>query len=247
VRITIILTVTAMAIGIILGLIIAVMRQSENWVLSSVAGVYIWFFRATPALVQLIFWFNLAALFPHLSFGIPFGPSFVSGDANKFITPLIAANLGLGLCEAAFMAEIMRGGLLSVDAGQLEAAHALGMSRLKALRHVVLPQAMRVIIPPTGNETIGMLKYTSLASVISVTELLESAQIIYQRTFQPIPLLIVASIWYLAMTSALTIGQRYLERKFGRGVQRRGSGRAWAGFGRTALSRLPRRSIGGAR
>jgi polar amino acid transport system permease protein len=221
VRVTIILTVTAMAIAVVLGLMLALMRESENKALKFSSSFFIWAFRGTPVLVQLVFWFNLAILFPTIDIGIPFiGPTFFSTNANEFITPLLAANLGLGLCEAAYMAEIMRAGINSVDEGQLQAAQAVGMRKSQALRKVVLPQAMRVIIPPTGNETIGMLKYTSLASVITVSELLTSVQSIYQRTFQIIPLLIVASIWYLIITSVLTVGQRALERRFNRGTKR---------------------------
>jgi polar amino acid transport system permease protein len=221
VRMSIFLTITSMAIAVVLGLLLALMRESENKALSFSSSAFIWAFRGTPVLVQLVFWFNLAILFPKIGIGIPFvGPTFFDANANQFITPLVAANLGLGLCESAYMAEIMRAGINSVDEGQMQAAHAVGMRRTQALRKVVLPQAMRVIIPPTGNETIGMLKYTALASVITVSELLTSVQSIYQRTFQIIPLLIVASIWYLAITSVLTVGQRALERRFNRGTSR---------------------------
>jgi len=218
--VTILLTVVAMAIGIVLGVILAVMRLSANPLLSSTSWVYIWFFRGTPVLVQLLFWFNLAFLYPRLSLGIPFGPSFAQANANDVISALAAAILGLGLNEGAYMAEIVRAGILSVDPGQVEAAQALGMSRALTLRRIILPQAMRVIIPPTGNETISMLKTSSLASVITVTELLYAVQLIYSVTFQTIPLLIVASIWYLIMTSVLTVGQYYVERHYARGAAR---------------------------
>jgi polar amino acid transport system permease protein len=217
VLVTIQLTISAMAIGAGLGLVVALMRQSENKLLAWSAQVYIVVFRGTPALVQLIFWFNLSALFPMITIGVPFlGPDLVSVNANVIITPLVAANLGLGLCEGAYMAEIVRSGILSVDAGQREAAAAVGMTRAQTMRKVILPQALRVIIPPTGNQIIGMLKYTSLASVISVTELLASAELIYTRTFETIPLLIVASLWYVTLTTLLTAGQRVLERRVGR-------------------------------
>jgi polar amino acid transport system permease protein len=217
VLITIELTITAMTIGIVLGIVIALMRLSSNGLLSGAAMLYITFFRGTPALVQLIFWFNLSALFPVITLGIPyFGPDFVTLNANALITPFIAANLGLGLCEGAYMAEIVRSGILSVDAGQQEAAVSVGMTRAQAMRKVILPQALRVIIPPTGNQVIGMLKYTSLASVISVTELLASAELVYTRTFETIPLLIVASLWYVLLTTILTIVQRLIERRVGR-------------------------------
>lgn len=227
---TIILTIVAMAVGIILGTILAIMRLSPNPILSTVAWIYIWFFRGTPVLVQLIFWFNLAALIPQISIGIPFGPAFVSADTNVVITPFVAAVLGLGLNEAAYMAEISRAGIQSVDEGQAEAATALGMSRTLTLRRIVLPQAMRVIIPPTGNETIGMLKTTSLVSIVTLPELLYSAQMIYSRTYETIPLLIVASGWYLILTSILTVGQYYIERHFGRGSSKNQPPTAWQRF-----------------
>ncbi|MFT4469122.1 amino acid ABC transporter permease [Arthrobacter sulfonylureivorans] len=210
------LTAISMAIGIVLGVVFAVMRLSVNPVVRSAAFAYVNFFRGTPVLVQLLFWFNLAALYPVITLGIPG----VELDANQLITPMTAAILGLGLNQGAYMSEIVRAGILSVDHGQTEAAEALGITRMQTMRRVVLPQAMRVIIPPTGNETIGMLKTTALVSVISVPELLYSAQIIYARTFETVPLLIVASLWYLLITSILTIGQYYLERRFARGNQR---------------------------
>src|SRR5215468_3290260 len=219
-RVTILLTVVCMAIGIVLGVILAVMRLSENPLLSGSSWVYIWFFRGTPVLVQLLFWYNLAALYPQVSLGVPFGPSLVHGNANSLITALTAAILGLGLNEGAYMAEIVRAGILSVEHGQVEAAQALGMTRALTMRRIILPQAMRVIIPPTGNETISMLKTSSLASVITVTELLYAVQLIYSVNFKTIPLLIVASIWYLIVTSVLTVGQYYIERHYARGSAR---------------------------
>ena len=214
------LTVIAMAIGVALGLLLAVARLSPSRPLHAGAALYIWFFRGTPLLVQLLFWYNLAALYPRLGLGIPFGPQFVSGTANSFITPLAAAIFGLGLNEGAYMAEIVRAGFLSVDEGQTDAAQSLGMTRLQTMRRVILPQAMRVIIPPTGNETISMLKNTSLVSVIAVTELLYSVQLIYAANYQTIPLLIVASLWYLIVTTVLTIGQYYIERHYAKGSAR---------------------------
>jgi polar amino acid transport system permease protein len=214
------LTVVAMVIGIALGIVVALMRLSRNPLVSSAAWLYVWVFRGTPVLVQIIFWSFIAALYPKLNLGIPFGPDLVHGNANKLITPFAAAILALGLNEGAYMSEIVRAGLLSVDEGQTHAAHALGMTPLKTMRRIILPQAMRVIIPPTGNETISMLKLTSLVSVIAYTELLYSAQLIYSRTYQTIPLLIVVSLWYLAITSVLSVGQYYLERRFGRGAAR---------------------------
>ncbi len=210
----------AMAIGIVLGVVLAVMRLSPNPLVSSSSWLYIWFFRGTPVLVQLLFWSFVSALYPRISLGIPFGPELVNGNANAIVTPFVAAILGLGLNEGAYMAEIVRAGIISVDEGQTDAAQALGMTRLQTMRRIVLPQAMRVIIPPTGNETISMLKTTSLVSVIAYTELLYSVQLIYAVNYQQIPLLLVASIWYLIVTSVLSIGQYYIERYFGRGSAR---------------------------
>jgi polar amino acid transport system permease protein len=219
--VTIYLTVLCMLIGIVLGILAAVMRLSPNPILRSASWLYIWFFRGTPLLVQVLFWYNIAALFPTLSLGIPFGPSFVHESANSLITPLVAGLLALGLNEGAYMSEIVRAGIISVDEGQTHAAQSLGMSRLQIMRLIVLPQAMRVIIPPTGNETISMLKNTSLVIVIgSVFDLLFESQQIYAANYKTIPLLIVASIWYLVMTSVAYVGQYFIERRFGRGFTR---------------------------
>lgn len=214
--ITLFLTVVCMALGVGLGVVLAVMQLSANPVVKASASAYVTIFRGTPVLVQLLFWFNLSALYPEITFGIPG----VSLDANQLITPLAAAILGLGLNEAAYMSEIVRAGIQSIEQGQSEAAGALGMSRIQTLTRVVLPQAMRVIIPPTGNEFIGMLKTTSLVSVLAVPELLYSAQIIYSKNLQVIPLLLVASIWYIIITTVFSIGQGYLERRFSRGTSR---------------------------
>jgi polar amino acid transport system permease protein len=218
--VTLELTVIAMAVGIVLGIVFAVLRLSPNPLMSSASWVYIWFFRGTPVYVQLLFWYNISYLYPHLTLGVPFGPALIHLNANTFITAFVAASVGLGLNEGAYMAEIVRAGIISVDEGQTEAAQALGMDRLKIMRHIVLPQAMRVIIPPTGNETISMLKTSSLAATITVGELVFKAQSIYSRTFQPIPLLMVASFWYLIVTTILTVGQYYVERYFARGATR---------------------------
>ncbi|HET8601769.1 MAG TPA: amino acid ABC transporter permease [Segeticoccus sp.] len=217
---TVLLTVICQSIGIVGGVILAVMRLSPNPILSGISWLYIWFFRGTPLLVQILFWGFIGALFKTVGLGIPFGPEFVTFQTQDLITVFAAAVLGLGLNEAAYMAEIARAGILSVNEGQTEAAQSLGMSRLLTMRRVVLPQAMRVIIPPTGNETISMLKNTALVSVIAYGDLLYSVQVIYSRTYQTIPLLISASIWYLVLTSILTIGQFYIERHFGRGSTR---------------------------
>jgi polar amino acid transport system permease protein len=215
---TIVLTVISMTAGIALGTVLAIMRLSANPIVSTISRTYIWFFRGTPLLVQLIFWYNIAALYPVISVGAPFGgPSLVLGSANVLITPLGAALLGLSLNEAAYMAEIIRGGIGSVDKGQYEAARALGMSGGTLMRRVILPQAMRVVLPPTGNQVISMLKGTSLVSVLAISDLLYSAQIIYSSNYQTIPLLIVASFWYLLLTTILTFFQNKLERRYGRG------------------------------
>ncbi len=215
---TILLTVVSMTAGIALGTVLAIMRLSANPILSTISRGYIWFFRGTPLLVQLIFWYNIAALYPVIAFGLPFGgPSLVLGSANVLISPLAAALLGLSLNEAAYMAEIIRGGIGSVDKGQHDAARALGMSGSKLMGRVILPQAMRVVLPPTGNQVISMLKGTALVSVLAISDLLYSAQIIYANNYQTIPLLIVASLWYLLMTTILSFFQTKLERRYGRG------------------------------
>jgi polar amino acid transport system permease protein len=212
------LTVVAMILGTAIGLVVAIARMSQSVLFSSLASLYIWFFRGTPLLVQLIFWYNLSTLFPELSIGIPFfGPTFASWHTNDVITPLTAAIAGLSLNEGAYMAEIIRGGLLAVDRGQVEAAESFGMTRWRALRRIILPQAMRSIIPPTGNQLISMIKATSLVSVIAMADLLYSVQAVYNRTFAVIPMLMVAVLWYLLITSILNVGQGYIERYYARG------------------------------
>ncbi|MGH8894377.1 MAG: amino acid ABC transporter permease, partial [Actinomycetes bacterium] len=188
--VTIQLTVLSMVLGIVLGIVVAVMRLSDNKVLGTVSWFYIWLFRGTPVLVQLLVWFNLALFFPTIGFGP------LEVDTNDLIKPFVAALLALALNEAAYMAEVVRAGILAVDPGQTEASHALGMTQGQTMRRIVLPQAMRVIIPPTGNETISMLKTTALVSVIAYSELLYSAQLIYSVNYRQIPLLLVASGWY---------------------------------------------------
>jgi polar amino acid transport system permease protein len=218
--VTLELTVLAMLIGVALGVILAVMRLSPNPVVAWASWFYIWFFRGTPVLVQIFFWFNLAIVLPHIGVGIPFTSIHWQASTNTLIAPFMAATLGLGLNEGAYMAEIVRAGIISVEHGQTEAAQALGMTRLLLMRRIVLPQAMRVIIPPTGNETISMLKTSSLAFVAAVPELFTRSQQIASATYEVIELAIVASLWYLLMTSILTVGQFYLERYFGRGSHR---------------------------
>ncbi|MBK5305211.1 MAG: amino acid ABC transporter permease [Frankiaceae bacterium] len=207
---TLLISVLAQAIGIALGVVFAVMRLSKNPVTSTVSWCYIWLFRGTPVLVQLLIWYNLALVFPTM-FGHP---------TSDLMTPFVAALLGLGINEGAYMAEIVRAGIASVDEGQTEASQALGMTQGQTLRRVVLPQAMRVIIPPTGNEFINMLKTSSLAYTIQYGELLLSAVSVYTRNLQVIELLFTVSLWYLVLTSVFSIGQYYLERRFARGALR---------------------------
>lgn len=208
------LTVIAMAIGLALGVVLAVMRLSDNRLLSTLSWAYIWFFRSVPTLVQLIFWYNFGALYPVIALRIPFGPTVFSASANTLITPMFAALAGLGLAQAAYTAEVVRAGIASVPHGQTRAAKALGMRPMTIFRRIVFPQAMRVIIPPVGNEVISMVKATSLVSVIALAELLYTAQLIYARTYETIPLLIVASLWYLIVVSVLSAGQHGLERRY---------------------------------
>jgi polar amino acid transport system permease protein len=218
--VTIELTLAAQALGIVLGVLLAIMRLSPNPLVKIGAWIYVWFFRGTPVLVQLLFWNNIGALYRTINLGIPFGPQFVHIDANTAITGFMTVVLALGLNEGAYMSEIVRAGIISVDEGQEEAALSLGMTRLQTMRRIVLPQAMRVIIPPTGNETISMLKTTSLASVVAGSDLLSATDNISGANYKVIQLLIVASLWYLVLTSVLYVGQYYLERHYARGSSR---------------------------
>jgi len=218
VGLAIMLTVVAMVLGTALGTVVAIMRISANPVIAAAAWVYVWFFRGTPLLVQLVFWYNLAILFPKFSLGS------LTLDANELITPIVASILGLTLNQGAYMAEIVRAGIVSVDPGQVEAAKALGMRGSKVMRRIVLPQALRVIIPPAGNETITMLKSTSLVSVVAVADLMYQVNVISAQTFQTIPILIVATLWYLAITSVMSVGQAWLERHFSARPTARNSG-----------------------
>ena len=208
------LTIIAMVIGLVLGTMLAVMRLSSNRLLTTLSWAYIWFFRSVPTLVQIIFWYNFGALYPVIALRIPGGPTLFSASANTLITPMFAALAGLGLAQAAYTAEVVRAGIASVPHGQTRAAKALGMHPMTIFRRIVFPQAMRVIIPPVGNEVISMVKNTSLVSVIALAELLYTAQLIYARNYETIPLLIVASLWYLAVVSVLSVGQHVLERKY---------------------------------
>ena len=221
IAVTLELTAIAMGVAIVLGVILAMMRLSPNRLLSGSAWLYIWFFRGTPVLVQLTFWYvGISYLYPHLTFGIPFGPTFVTVNANVLVTSFVAGALGLSLNEGAYMAEIVRAGIISVDEGQTEAAQTIGMTKLQTMRRIVLPQAMRVIVPPTGNETISMLKTTALVIVIAGSDLFAASQDISNANYQVVPLLVVASLWYLFFTSILTIGQFYIERHYARGTTR---------------------------
>lgn len=220
-QVTLGLTVVSMILGVLLGLPLAIGRLSDNRLFNVICSLYIWFFRGTPLLVQLIFWYNLSTLFPKLTLSIPWTQiTFASWNTNEVITPLTAAIAGLALNEAAYMAEIIRAGLLSVDSGQVETTQAFGMSRVRALRRIIIPQAMRSIIPPTGNQLISMIKATSLVSVIAMGDLLYSVQAVYNRTFEIIPMLMVAVIWYLIITSVLNLGQSAIERYYARGTRR---------------------------
>ena len=238
VRTSLTLTVLSMVIGVALGIVIAMMRLSPNPILSGAAWLYTWFFRAVPRIVLLILFGNLGILYASYGFGLPFdrqlgnlfgidlNARLFSLDARTILTGFMAGLLGLALSEAAYMAEIVRAGMKAVDPGQQEAAQALGMARGSTLRRIVLPQAMRVIVPPTGNETIAMLKDTSLVAFVPVTnELFFQLQAIGARTFQVFPMLVAACLWYLAMTSVLMVGQFYVERYFGKGF---GTGQARA-------------------
>ena len=206
------LTLISMALALVLGVLSAVMRQSDSPVLRWVAGGYVWLFRATPLLVQLLIWFNLSLIFQTVTI-----PGVYSAPMNQVMTPFVAALLGLGVNEGAYISEIVRGGILSVDGGQREAAAAIGMNRAKTMRRIVLPQALRVIVPPLGNEFIALLKYSSLAYAISYSELLNSANKIYTVNFKVIELLFTASLWYILLTTVFTMLQHILERRLDRG------------------------------
>ncbi|QIB46650.1 amino acid ABC transporter permease [Streptomyces aureoverticillatus] len=204
------LTGAVMALGFALGTLLALGRLSSNPVLRSVSWGYVWFFRSMPILVQLLFWFNIGALYPTL-FGV---------KTVDLLGPVTIAVIGLTLHEAAYAAEVVRGGILSVDRGQIEAAQSLGLGPWRRFRRIVLPQAMRSIVPPAGNMLIGTLKGTSIVSVIAVQDLLYSVQLVYHRTYQVIPLLLVATLWYVVVTSLLSVGQYYVERYYARGTER---------------------------
>lgn len=229
------LTAISVVLGFAFGTMLALMRLSSNPVLVAVSWAYTWFFRGVPMLVQLFLWYNIAALYPRIALSIPGLGELWSAQSNALVSPFSAAVIALVMHQSAYAAEIVRAGIQSVGNGQIEAARALGYRPAQIFRHTVLPQAMRAIMPPAGNEIIGQLKTTAVVSVISLQDVLFSAQIIYQRTYEVIPLLLVATLWYLLMTSVLSVGQYYVERYFGRGVTRREK--------RSLLSSLPRFSL----
>ncbi|MDT7654334.1 MAG: polar amino acid transport system permease protein [Pseudonocardiales bacterium] len=214
------LTVLGIVVGFALGTVLALMRLSPNPLLRSVSWTYIWVFRSVPLILQLLFWYNLALLYRAISFGIPFGPGFFSVGTMDLISPLTAAVLGLALHQAAYAAEVVRSGFLSVDQGQLEAAAALGIPKLRQFRRIQLPQAMRAILPTAGNELIGLVKGTSVVYIMALSELFYQVQVIYTRNGRVIPLLLVAAIWYLVLTTVMSIGQFYIERHYARGALR---------------------------
>lgn len=217
---TLLLTVLIMAAAIVIGTVIAIMRVSPSAILRAFASAYVWFFRGVPALIQLIFWFNLSLLMREISLTLPYFGTIFQVRTNDFMTPFFSAIVALSLCEAGYMAEIIRAGIKSVPSGQAEAASALGMSYRSILKRIILPQAMRFVVPPTGNDAINLLKMTSLVTFIAVDDLFYSAQSIYARTFETIPLLIVVAFWYLAVVSIMSVGQHFLERHFGRSDRR---------------------------
>ncbi|MFH0242274.1 amino acid ABC transporter permease [Streptomyces sp. HK10] len=239
---TVWLTAASMVMGLVGGTVVAVMRLSDNLVLSSLASLFVWVFRGTPILVQIIFWGYMGAFYEQVMIGIPFTDiTFFSAPTSELVTPTIAALLALGLNEVAYASEVIRGGIQSIDKGQTEAAHSLGMRPGMTLRRIVLPQAMRVIVPPMGNDTVTMLKTTALVSVIAGHDLMSNIQDVYAQNYKVIPLLVVAAIWYLVLVSLLSIPQSWLERRYGRG----------AGAGDSPLRRLlsvrrPVRSVKGA-
>ncbi|WP_185757330.1 amino acid ABC transporter permease [Nocardia bhagyanarayanae] len=219
-RVTLELTLWGTALGFLIGTLLAVARLSNNPVLRVIAWVYIWAFRSIPMIVQLLFWFNIAYLYRTLSLGIPFGPAFLTFEVNGVITGFTAAVIGLALHQAAYSAEIIRAGLVSVDPGQLEAAAALGIPRWRQFRTIVVPQAMRSILPNATNEVISLFKGTSIVSVMAIAELFYQVQVIYGRNGRVVPLLMVATVWYILLTTILTVAQYYIERHYAKGAQR---------------------------
>ncbi|AUY49844.1 amino acid ABC transporter permease [Streptomyces sp. CB01881] len=217
---TVELTFYGTVLGFLLGAVVAAMRLSRSAVLQSIAWAYVWVFRSIPLIVQLVFWFNLSYLYKRFGFGIPFGPTFADFETVGVLGAIGAAVLGLGLHQAAFAAEIIRGGVIAVDAGQREAAAALGVPRRRQAWRIVLPQAMRGILPAAANEVISLFKGTSVVYVMAIGELFYQVQVVYGRTGRVVPLLMVATVWYVLLTTVLSIGQYYVERYFARGAER---------------------------
>jgi len=243
--ITIGLTVIAMAIAIVVGTSLAVMRMSENPVLKGVSWLFLWVFRGTPVYVQLVFWGLLTTIYRNISIGVPFGPQWLTIDTSAWLSPFVAAILGLALNQGAYTAEIVRAGIQAVDVGQTEAASALGFSWWQTTSQIVLPQAMRFIVPPLGNELIGLLKTTSLVVAIPLTiDLYAVARQIGGVLYQPIPLLLVASAWYLVITTLMMIGQHFVERRFSRGVAQRRSARQRRRLASASIETVDSRSEG---
>ncbi|MBW4721045.1 amino acid ABC transporter permease [Saccharothrix obliqua] len=228
VGVTLELTLYGTAIGFLLGIVLALMRLSRSRFLSGVAWTYIWAFRSIPLIVQLLFWFNIAYLYQELEVGIPFGPSFFGFETKDLISPMGAAVLGLGLHQAAYAAEIVRSGIISVDHGQLEAAAALGLPKGRQFRRIILPQAMRSILPNAANEVISLFKGTSIVSVVAIGELFYQVQVVYGRNARVVALLMVATIWYIVLTTLLSIVQFYVEKHYAKGATRDKGGWKWA-------------------
>lgn len=223
---TVWLTVVVFVLSTVLGTLLTLARLSSIPVLSALSWAYVWFFRSVPLLVQLVFWFNIGYLYPKIAVGLPFLPPFVEFDSRNLVSSVMVAVIGLTLHEAAYAAEIVRGGILGVPHGQREAAQMLGLSASRTNLRIVFPQAMRSILPPLGSQAIGILKATSLVSTIAVADLMSAVGKIYNRTFEVIPLLMVATIWYLVITSLLSVLQAALERRYGRGLEGPGRRRA---------------------
>ncbi|MEU5693928.1 amino acid ABC transporter permease [Actinosynnema sp. NPDC020468] len=228
VGVTLQLTLYGTVIGFGLGIVLALMRLSRSRFLTAVSWTYIWAFRSIPLIVQLLFWFNISYLYKELTFGIPFGPAFFGFDTKDLISPMGAAVLGLALHQAAYAAEIVRSGIIAVDHGQLEAAAALGIPKTRQFRRIVLPQAMRSILPNAANEVIGLFKGTSVVSVVAIGELFYQVQVIYGRNARVVALLMVATVWYIALTTLLSVAQHYVEKRYSKGATRDQGGWKWS-------------------
>jgi polar amino acid transport system permease protein len=220
IAITLKLTFLAALFGFIGGIVLAAMRLSRSPLLRAVSWTYVWIFRSVPLIVQILLWGNIAILYRRVSLGVPFGTSFAELTTKDLITSFTAAVIGLSICEAAYAAEVVRGGILSVDHGQHEAAEALGIPRTRQFRRIVFPQAMRTIMPSAANQLIGLVKSTSIVYVLAIGELFYQVTVIYGRTTRVIPLLTVATFWYVVMTTVLSIAQYYIERHYSRGAVR---------------------------